>query len=237
MFSPLHPASHLLDARSLGVVADMKDYYTTLGVGRNATRKEIRDAYLELARECHPDHQAREGQWTLVNEKFAEITEAYAVLFDERKRANYDRQLLGGVKGLQTQQAAAKTQAEKAFRNGLERFKNEDYASAQAFFKAAVGLDGKVAKYKSYQGLAQAHTGYRVGEAIELCKTAIKSELYNSELYVNLAIVNKLAGNEREYEKNLMEALKWNAKNKRALDMLDEIKKKGSLMRKIFGKG
>ena len=237
MFLPLHPASHLLNVGSLGVIADMKDYYSTLGVTKNATKKEIRDAYLELAREWHPDHQAKKGQWILVNEKFAEITEAYTILFDDKKRPIYDKQLLGGVKGLHTHRTASKTQAEKAFKNGLERFRREDYASARAFFKAAADLDGKVAKYKSYQGLAQAYNGYMVGEALELCKIAIKSELYNSALYVNLAMVQQLAGQEEECRKSLMEALKWNAKDKRAAEMLEEMKKKGSLIRKLFGKG
>lgn len=215
----------------------MIDYYHVLGVSRNATKKEIREAYLELARESHPDHQAKEGQWILVNEKFAEITEAYGVLSDDKKRGVYDKQLLGGVKGSHVHRAVTKTQAEKAFKNGLECVRRKDYAAARAFFKAAVDLDGKVAKYKSYQGLAQAHTGYMVTEALELCKDAIKSELYNSDLYVNLAVVHQLAGNDQDCKKCVMEALKWNARDKRAVQMLDEIKKKGSVLRKIFGKG
>ncbi len=215
----------------------MRDYYSILGVGRNATRKEIRDAYLELAREWHPDHQVKKGQWIVVNEKFAEITEAYGALADDKKRVIYDKQLKQGVKALQTRGTAAKAQAEKAFKNGFECLGRKEYSSAHAFFKAAANLNGNVAKYKSYQGLAQAYTGYRVAEALELCRIAIKSELYNSDLYVNLAVVYELAGNDADCKKNLTEALKWNAKDKRATDMLAKIRKKRGFLHKIFGKG
>jgi curved DNA-binding protein CbpA len=215
----------------------VKDYYTTLGVARNATKKEIRDAYLELAKEWHPDHLPREGQWTLVNEKFAEITEAYQLLTDDKKRLEYDMQLKRGVKRVETQDTAGRIQAERAFRNGLEEYRKEKYTSAQAFFKAAARLDPNVPKYKSYQGLAQAHTGYRMSEAVELCEGAIKSEMYNSELYVNVAIVYKMAGRIEESKKKLAEALKWNSDNKRAAEMLAEMNGKKGIFGRILGRG
>jgi len=215
----------------------VKDYYSTLGVGRNATRKEIRDAYLELARECHPDHMAKEGKWILVNERFAEITEAYEVLANDKRRVVYDRQLKRGVKGPQTYRTAAKVQAERAFRNGLDSLNGRNYTSAQAFFKAAARLDGNVAKYKSYQGMAQAHTGYRMKEALELCISAINGEMYNSDLYVNLAIVYKLAGQVEDCKKKLKEALKWNSKDRRAAELLAEVNRKGNILRRMFGRG
>ncbi|MFQ5907144.1 MAG: DnaJ domain-containing protein [bacterium] len=215
----------------------MKDYYATLGVGRNATRKEIRDAYLELARQCHPDHMPKEGKWILVNERFAEITEAYEVLANDKRRVTYDRQLKQGLRGPQTHKTAARVQAERAFKNGLESLKRKNYASAQAFFKAAARLDGNVAKYKSYQGLAQAHTGYRMKEALELCISAIDLEVYNSDLYVNLAIVYKLAGQLENCRKKLKEALKWNPKDQRAAELFSEVTRKGNFFRRMFGRG
>ncbi len=61
-----------------------KDYYKILGVSLTATEKEITKAYRKLAKENHPDsHPGRE-------EKFKEISAAYAVLSDTDKRASYD---------------------------------------------------------------------------------------------------------------------------------------------------
>jgi DnaJ-class molecular chaperone len=217
----------------------LKDYYTILGVGRNATKKEIREAYLELARECHPDHLPKESKWVLANERFAEITEAYEVLTTDSRKIAYDRQLKAGVKTSEEQehQVASRVQAERAYVNGSKALKKRDYNSAHAFFKAAAGLDPSVAKYKSYQGLAQAHTGYRMKEAIELCREAIEKEMYNSDLYVNLAIVYRLAGRTEDCKKRLMEALKWNARDRRAAELLTEVKKEGGFLRRLFGKG
>ncbi|MCL4459312.1 MAG: DnaJ domain-containing protein [Chloroflexi bacterium] len=65
-----------------------KDYYQILGVSRNATDKEIRQAYRKLARKYHPDLNA--GDKT-AEARFKEVQEAYDVLSDPEKRAQYDR--------------------------------------------------------------------------------------------------------------------------------------------------
>lgn len=64
-----------------------RDYYEVLGVSKDADAKTIKRAFLKLARELHPDvNQAPDAE-----ERFKEVNEAYSVLSDERKRANYDR--------------------------------------------------------------------------------------------------------------------------------------------------
>ncbi len=64
-----------------------KDYYKILGVSRNADQKEIKAAYRRLARKYHPDVNPNNGS---AAEKFKEISEAYEVLSDEKKRRLYD---------------------------------------------------------------------------------------------------------------------------------------------------
>ncbi|HEX76582.1 MAG TPA: J domain-containing protein [Dehalococcoidia bacterium] len=65
-----------------------KDYYRTLGVSRNATEKEIKQAYRRLARKYHPDVNLGDKS---AEAKFKEINEAYEVLSDSEKRQKYDR--------------------------------------------------------------------------------------------------------------------------------------------------
>src|SRR5580704_7340628 len=66
---------------------DFKDYYSTLGVAKTATGKEIKQAYRKLARKHHPD--VNPGDNT-AESKFKEINEAYEVLGDPEKRKKYD---------------------------------------------------------------------------------------------------------------------------------------------------
>jgi curved DNA-binding protein len=65
----------------------MKDYYTLLGVGKNATAEEIKKAYRQLALKYHPDRNKGNKE---AEEHFKEINEAYAVLSDQEKRRQYD---------------------------------------------------------------------------------------------------------------------------------------------------
>ena len=63
-----------------------KEYYEILGVGKNASQEEIKKALRQLARKYHPDVAGKESE-----EKFKEINEAFQVLSDPQKRAQYDQ--------------------------------------------------------------------------------------------------------------------------------------------------
>jgi curved DNA-binding protein len=64
-----------------------KDYYRMLGVDKKASDDEIKKAYRKLAMKYHPDHSKGDKA---AEEKFKEISEAYAVLSDKEKRQQYD---------------------------------------------------------------------------------------------------------------------------------------------------
>src|SRR5919198_315074 len=66
---------------------DFKDYYSTLGVAKTASDKEIKQAYRKLARKHHPDVNPGDKA---AEAKFKEINEAYEVLGDPAKRKKYD---------------------------------------------------------------------------------------------------------------------------------------------------
>ncbi len=66
----------------------MRDPYTVLGVPRSASEKEIKSAYRKLAKRYHPDQNPDDDS---AHAKFAEATNAYDLLNDKEKRAQYDR--------------------------------------------------------------------------------------------------------------------------------------------------
>lgn len=64
-----------------------RDYYNILGVQKNASKDEIKASYKKLAKQYHPDvNKGKDSE-----EKFKELSEAYAVLSDDQKRAQYDQ--------------------------------------------------------------------------------------------------------------------------------------------------
>lgn len=73
----------------------MSDYYSLLGVAREASSEEIKKAYRKLALEYHPDRNQGSKE---AEERFKEVTEAYEVLRDSEKRAMYDRYGKQGVR-------------------------------------------------------------------------------------------------------------------------------------------
>jgi curved DNA-binding protein len=66
---------------------EFKDYYTTLGINRDATQDEVKRAYRKLARKYHPDINKEDS----AEQRFKEIGEAYEVLQDVEKRAAYNK--------------------------------------------------------------------------------------------------------------------------------------------------
>jgi len=72
---------------------EKKDYYDVLGLDHSATKEDIKKAYRKLALKYHPDKNKEKD----AEEKFKEISEAYAVLYDDEKRKMYDQYGHAGI--------------------------------------------------------------------------------------------------------------------------------------------
>ncbi|MBV8721372.1 MAG: J domain-containing protein [Candidatus Eremiobacteraeota bacterium] len=93
---------------------NFKDYYTILGVPKNAAEKDIKSAYRKLARKWHPD--ANPSNQHEAEEKFKEISEAYEVLGDPEKRKKYD------MLGPNWQEAARQAEQQRRYRSSGQEF-------------------------------------------------------------------------------------------------------------------
>jgi molecular chaperone DnaJ len=77
------------EGRQKGIRAlSKRDYYEVLGVDRGSSEAELKKAYRKLALQYHPDRNSGDAT---AEERFKEVSEAYAVLSDSEKRARYDR--------------------------------------------------------------------------------------------------------------------------------------------------
>ena len=117
-----------------------KDYYKILGVCENCTDAELKSAYRKLARKWHPDVA---GNTADVVNTFKEINEAYEVLSDNSKRADYDR-LNRYYNYSSTKKTESKTTTEPNFKNTKEK-KEETKHSSFNF-----NWEDFLSKYKEY---------------------------------------------------------------------------------------
>jgi molecular chaperone DnaJ len=76
-------------------LVEKRDYYDVLGVEKTASADDVKKAYRKLAMKYHPDVNKEAG----AEEKFKELSEAYAILSDEQKRATYDKFGHAGTQG------------------------------------------------------------------------------------------------------------------------------------------
>ena len=81
------------------MATEQRDYYEVLGVSRDADAKAIKDAFRELALKYHPDRNKSPD----AEARFKEIAEAYAIISDPKKRADYDARGFAGVAGFSTE--------------------------------------------------------------------------------------------------------------------------------------
>jgi len=84
-----------LQGAAIIVTTAKRDYYEVLGIPRGADERAIKDAFRTGALKYHPDRNKEPG----AEERFKEIAEAYAVLSDPKKRAEYDSAGFAGVAG------------------------------------------------------------------------------------------------------------------------------------------
>ena len=80
-------------------MADKRDYYEVLGIDRNASEDDIKQAYRKAALKWHPDRwvSGTDAEKKTAEEKFKEASEAYSVLSDAQKKAKYDQFGFAGV--------------------------------------------------------------------------------------------------------------------------------------------
>uniref|UniRef100_A0A8P4GP67 DnaJ homolog subfamily C member 10 n=1 Tax=Dicentrarchus labrax TaxID=13489 RepID=A0A8P4GP67_DICLA len=106
----LLPPLMLLVILLAAVWAESQDYYSLLGVGREATTREIRQAFKKLALTMHPDKNPGDSS---AHEKFLQVNRAYEVLKDQDLRKKYDKY---GEKGLDEQQQGGRYESWNYYR-------------------------------------------------------------------------------------------------------------------------
>lgn len=159
----------------------MKDPYSVLGVGKNATDEEIKTAYRELARKYHPDNYADNPLSDLAGEKMKEINDAYDEIMNRRKNkggntyeGNYSgntssafpevRSLINQGRLEQAQEVLDGVQpqnrnAEWYFLNGTVLYRRGWFDQAYTSFATASRMDPSNPEYRNALNNAQRQAG------------------------------------------------------------------------------
>lgn len=182
-----------------------RDYYAILGVAQNSTEKQIRQRFLELAREKHPD-RVRGPEKAKAEEEFQNITEAFNVLTDRERRKLLDSEL---SKPHLTSQGTAEEAARVYIARGLEALRARDVSRAIENLERATQEDAGNASAWYHLGQACQKRPGGMGRArISLAK-ACELEPMNAKYLKAAAGVFESGGMYAEAAKFYKEALDW----------------------------
>lgn len=130
-----------------------KDYYSILGVPRNATTEQVRKRFLELARQQHPDRFHGEEK-ERAEADFQQITEAFNILSDPERRRQADAELARPESGSAVDQGQA---AKVYLSRGIKAYRKGNYVEAAQNFERATREDPRDARAWSYFAQACQH--------------------------------------------------------------------------------
>lgn len=206
-----------------------RSLFARLGLAEGASKDEVKRAFLQIARQFHPDRFASPSLGDLkgaVSDFFTAVNEAYEVLSDDRKRAEY----LAAAKGGSTNPQRAES-ARIDFQKGEACIRTRDFARARGFLESAVRADGR-AEYQA--ALAWTYVadpaGRDLAKARGLAVEAAKDAACDRAQYV-AGIVARDEGNEAEAERYFRAAVAANPRHTDALRELRQVEGRRALRR------
>jgi len=196
------------------------DYYSLLGVSREATESEIRERFRSLAREAHPDRAPAQRR-TEAEAKFQELAQAANVLTDPERRKIYDFEL----SLVQSQGAPGESDAiaQNYVAQGIAAFREKRYADAAGNFRLAVHRDPQDARSRHYLGLASARSG-DMRAAVRALEGALALDPQNPRLLADAGAIFRQAGLLFKAEKAYQEAERWDPSATEVRRALEEIR-------------
>jgi len=202
------------------------DYFSLLGVTKDADQETIKKAYFALVKLLHPDvlarFQIKEIQKEAI-EVFKAINEAYQVLSDKRKRILYEQSRSSGRYRVPTPthvraQKEAVEEARLFFHKGMQLLQRGAHSEARENFKRACELDPKTGRYLAYLGYTylideSIPEATRKHDAFDLLQKAVELSPEDHEVHYLLSLYYKRTGDTQKQKKALLDALEINPKH------------------------
>ncbi len=163
------------------VLADLeaKNYFEMLGVDEDGDAKQVRSAFLKLAKSYHPDgfRKAPESTRAVVSEIFTLLSTANDTLSDGKERQIYLRRVGKGGGEDERKVVERILGAERKFSEGEALFNKRAYAKALELFEAAISLQGDESDYHAYYGWTHYLANAKSPGAAELAREHLDKAL------------------------------------------------------------
>jgi curved DNA-binding protein CbpA len=192
------------------------DHYDILGVARTASSAEIRQAYLRLARQHHPDRFQDPAERARAEQQFQAISEAFNTLSNEERRREYDAQ------ASRPKLVSSEELAQDAFERARAKLESRDYVAAVDLLNVAIHHRPAEAPYHVALGRILARTVDRVREAAQCFERALELDPRNVAVHVELARLLLDQGLKLRARKTLEAARKLAPSNVDVLRLLAE---------------
>ncbi len=209
-----------------------RDPFLTLGLTQQATKEQVKSAFLSLAKTFHPDRlpPSLPHLSSKMSSVFEGIRDAYETLYDDEKRAAL---IVAKSKPSSGPDPAATREASDLFKMAEVYFKKRDYRQAEAHFARAHAID-KGASSLAAQGWAIYMDGARKGEhgsARAMMQRALSIDANNDRAHYQLGVIARVEGDMAGAERHFREAVKSNPRHLEAnqeLRLIDMRRKKAT---------
>ncbi len=198
------------------------DYYSILGVPKNATSKQVRERFLKLARDRHPDRYSDEEKGQ-AEEEFQKITQAYNVLHDASRRLKYDQDT-----ELRSKSATedVRSQAAKVYlHRGVEALKKKRYQEAVTNLERATQEDGSDPQAWFYLAQVYGQRTSLLSKALAAASKACELEPSNPGFLKQAGKMAALAGMAGRAMKYYRDALTYGGEDPEVRQAIKQLKK------------
>jgi DnaJ-domain-containing protein 1 len=203
------------------------DYYRVLGVEKAADEGKVRRAYYKLAKHFHPDRYHKPGFEDIlpdIERMFAQTTEAYNTLTEERSRAEYDRHLAELASGAKSPEVDRVHAAREHYVRAKKHLEADELFDALRLFETACEMDPSRHEYFLYLGIVQTRNPKWRKKAEQCFLQAIEMSPSSTQAYLHLARLYKAGGLARKSAEMYEKLLAWEPDNQEALVELGRAK-------------
>jgi len=198
-------------------------FYDTLGVERDASESEIRQAFRRLALEHHPD-RFTDAKRAAAEERFQVITEAFNVLSHPESRDNYDTEI---SKGTNIKAMDAKEISRRLTAKGSQSWRAGNIAEAVEHLKMAIDHDNDNPRAHYFYGRVLARIPGKERDALRHLERATTLEPHNATMLAEAAVLAAATGMKSRAVRLAQEALAADPTNTKAQKVLAELESGG----------